>query len=77
MNYYCVLGDESDALRLYENNMAALNNERVVQVDFIFLSALLTKESTLFQSRVNFFSILFLFLTFHFREFHFILLISL
>ena len=42
--------------RLDENNMAALNiNERVVQIDFIFLSAVLTKESILFQSRVNFF----------------------
>ena len=35
--------------------MAALNNERVVQTNFIFLSAVLTKESILFQSRVNFF----------------------
>ena len=35
--------------------MAALNNERVVQINFIFLSAVLTKESILFQSRVNFF----------------------
>ena len=43
-----------------ENNMAALNNERVVQINFIFLSAVLTKESIPFQSRVNFFSILFL-----------------
>ena len=38
-----------------ENNMAALNNERVVQINFIFLSAILTKESILFQSRVKFF----------------------
>ena len=35
--------------------MAALNNERVVQIDFIFLSAVLTKESILFQSRVKVF----------------------
>ena len=35
--------------------MAVLNNERVVQIDFIFLSAVITKESVLFQSRVNFF----------------------
>ena len=35
--------------------MAALSNERVVQIDFIFLSAVLTKESILFQSRVKFF----------------------
>ena len=35
--------------------MAALNNERVVQINFIFLSAVLTMESILFQSRVNFF----------------------
>lgn len=32
----------------------ALNNERVVQINFIFLSAVLTKESILFQSRVKF-----------------------
>ena len=37
---------------------AALNNERVVQIDYIFLSAVLTKESILSQS--NFFSILLL-----------------
>ena len=35
--------------------MAALNNERVVQINFIFLSAVLTKESILIQSRVKFF----------------------
>ena len=34
-----------------------LNNERVVQINFIYLSAVLTKESILFQSRVNFFSL--------------------
>ena len=56
MNYCRFLGDYSDALRLDENNMAALNNDRVVQIDFIFLSAVLTKESTLFQSRVFFLS---------------------
>ena len=49
------MDDQSDALRLDENNMAALNNERVVQIDFIFLSAVLTKESILFQRRVKFF----------------------
>ena len=27
---------------LMKNNMAALNNERVVQIDFLFLSAVLT-----------------------------------
>ena len=27
---------------LMKNNMAALNNEHVVQIDFIFLSAVLT-----------------------------------
>ena len=32
--------------------MTALHNERVVQIDFIFLFAVLTKESVLFQSRV-------------------------
>ena len=30
---------------LMKNNMAALNNERVVQIDFIFLSVVLTRES--------------------------------
>ena len=45
---------------LMKNNMAALNNERVVQIDFIFLSAILTKEGILFQSRVKFFSFLLL-----------------
>ena len=35
--------------------MAPLNNERVVEINFIFLSAVLTKESILFPSRVNFF----------------------
>ena len=40
--------------------MAALNNERVVQINFMFLSAVLTKESILFQPRVNFFYILLL-----------------
>ena len=35
--------------------MAALNNERVAQINFIFLSAVLTKESILFQTRVNIF----------------------
>ena len=56
MNYCWFLGEnKSDALRLDENNMAALNNERIVQIDFIFFSAVLTKESILFQSRVNFF----------------------
>ena len=35
--------------------MAALNNERVVQIDIIFLSAVLTKESIVFQSGVKFF----------------------
>ena len=35
--------------------MAALNNERVVQINFIFLSVVLTMEGILFQSRVNFF----------------------
>ena len=44
----------------WRNNMAALNNERVVQINFMFLSAVLTKESILFQPRVNFFSILLL-----------------
>ena len=35
--------------------MATLSNERVVQIDFIFLSAVLAKESILFQSRVKIF----------------------
>ena len=35
--------------------MTALHNERVVQIDFIFVFAVLTKESVLFQSRVKFF----------------------
>ena len=35
--------------------MAALNNERVVQINFISPSAVLIKESILFQSRVIFF----------------------
>ena len=55
MNYCWFFGDESDALRLDENNRTALNNERVVQINFIFLFALLTKESILFQSRVFFY----------------------
>ena len=42
MNYSCCLGNKSDALRLDKNNMTALNNERAVQIDFIFLSAVLT-----------------------------------
>ena len=33
----------------------ALNNERIVRINFIFLSAVLTKESILFQSSVTFF----------------------
>ena len=42
--------------RLDENIMAALNNERLVEINFIELfSVVLTKESTLFQSRVIFF----------------------
>ena len=46
---------------LMKNNMAALNNERVVQIDFTeFLSAILTKEGILSQSRVKFFSFLLL-----------------
>ena len=40
---FLFLGDKSDALRLDEKqHMAALNNERVVQIDFIFLFAVLT-----------------------------------
>ena len=74
---------------LMKNNMAALNNERVVQIDFIVLSAVLTKKSILFQSRVKYFfylvtefiTLLSLCLvpifTVSRREFHFILLISL
>ena len=42
-------------LDLMTNNMAAPNNERVVQTDFIFLSALLSKESIPFLSRVKYF----------------------
>ena len=68
--------------------MAALNKERVVKIDFTFLSAVLTKESILFQSRVNFFYLGNEFITYLSvclvpifnispREFHFILLISL
>ena len=69
--------------------MAALNNERVVQINFIFLSAVLTKESILFQYRVEFFLyFVAVFITYlslcvvpifnvSLREFHFILLISL
>ena len=69
--------------------MAALNNERVVQINFIFLSAVLTKESILFQSRVKFFFYLVtefitqlslsLVLIFNvsLHEVHFVLLISL
>ena len=40
---------------LMQNNMAALHNERVVQIGFILLSAVLTKESPPFQSRVKYF----------------------
>ena len=40
---------------LMKNKMAALNNEHVVQIDFIFLSAVVTKESIPFQSRVKYF----------------------
>ena len=36
-----------------KKNTAALNNERVVQINFIFLSAVLTKETILFQFRVK------------------------
>ena len=68
--------------------MAALNKERIVQIDFTFLSAVLTKESILFQSRVNFFCLVNEFITYlnlclvpffnvSLREFHFLLLISL
>ena len=40
MNYSCFLGDKSDALRLDEKQHGGtvLKNERVVQIDFIFLS---------------------------------------
>ena len=61
--------------------MAALNNERVVQINSIFLSAVLTKESILFQSRVNFFFYLVTefcvvpIFNVSLREYHFILLI--
>ena len=55
MNYCWFLRDLSDTLQLNENKIAALNNERVAQIDFIFLSAVLTKESILFQSRAKFF----------------------
>ena len=54
--------------------MAALNNERVVQINFIFLSAVLTKESILFQSRVCL--CLVPIFNVSLREYHFILLIS-
>ena len=68
--------------------MATLNKERIVQIDFTFLSAVLTKESILFQSRVNFFYLVNEFITYlnlclvpifnvSLHEFHFILLISL
>ena len=68
--------------------MAALNKERIVQIDFTFLSVELTKESILFQSRVNFFCLVNEFITYlnlclvpifnvSLSEFHFILLISL
>ena len=69
--------------------MAALKNKRVVQIDFIFLFAVLTKESILFQSRVKiFFYLVTEFITqlslclvpifnVSLHEFHFILLISL
>ena len=40
---------------LMTNNMAAPNNQRVVQIDFKFLSALLSKEGIPFQSRVKYF----------------------
>ena len=55
MNYSCFWAIKVMHFDLMENNMAALNNKRVVQIDFIVLSAVLTKESILFQSRVNFF----------------------
>ena len=55
MNYSCFWAIKEMHFDLMKNNMAALNNERVVQIDFIFLSAVLTKESILFQSRVNIF----------------------
>ena len=38
--------------------VAALNNKHVVQINFIFLYAVLTKETILFQLRVKFFSYL-------------------
>ena len=45
---------------LMTNNMAAPNNQRVVQIDFKFLSALLSKEGIPFQSELNIFSTLLL-----------------
>ena len=42
MNYFCFLTIKVMHFDLMKNNMAALNNERVVQIDFIFLSAILT-----------------------------------
>ena len=40
---------------LMKNNTEALNNERVVQIDFIFLSAVLTKEVFCSNSELNIF----------------------
>ena len=45
---------------LMKSNMEALNNELVVQIDFIFLSAVLTKEVFCSNPELNIFSILLL-----------------
>ena len=42
MNYSCFLGDKVMHFDLMKNNVAAVNIERVVQIDFVFLSPALT-----------------------------------
>ena len=43
MNYSCFLGDKSDVVRLDEKQHGGTTlNEQVVQIDVMFLSAILT-----------------------------------
>ena len=54
MNYSCFLGDKSDVVRLDEKQHGGTTlNEQVVQIDVMFLSAILTWQSFLFQSEVK------------------------
>ena len=54
MNYSCFLGNKSDVVRLDEKQHGGTTlNEQVVQIDVMFLSAILTWQSFLFQSEVK------------------------